>query len=611
MSVPALLVAITLAATPPSLADRPRVDPDAMREAAGGARTIDRYASARAYLHYLEARLAEHDGRLADALAALKLATVYDDEAAELRVALGRVLGRLHELDKAEAEARRAIALDPRAAPAQLLLGQLLAAQKRPGEAIVALEKTLELAPSDREAHLLLVRLHLLGGELARAERAALRMGKAHPNDGEPLRIVGRAAFEAGDAETGERLLRQAATVDPWDFPTRLELAGRAERSGRAPQAEADYEAVLRRDPEQPEALIGAARLALQRGDGSSARAYLSQLLGSAGPDRDARLRAALGWLAEQYPEEALALLKEAASIDARDKRIPYYRGLVLEEQRRWLEAATAYDEVPAELTELRPRALARAAYCLSKAGKGALAVGRLEAAFAAAEGRREALEDVVGFVPDVFRRAGRSAEGVALIEAGRPERTRPEVATALSRALVDAGRPAEAIALYERALAIAPLDPRLVFGLATVLEQQGEVDRSVELARRMLAVDPEDPSALNFVGYVLAEHDRALPEARRLVERALELRPDEPAYLDSLGWILVKQGDPKAGLALLEKASAKLPEDPEILEHVGEALRRLGRTAEARAAFERALRALAQDPNERLRKRIEGRLPR
>ncbi len=579
-----------------------------MREAAGGARTIDRYASARAYLHYLEARLAEHDGRLAAALEALKLATVYDDESAELRVALGRVLGRLHELDKAELEARRAITLEPRSAPAHLLLGQLLAAEKRPAEAIAALEKTLEIAPSDREAHLLLVRLHLVGRDVAKAEKAASRMGRAHPNDGEPLRIVARAAFDAGEEATGERLLRRAAEIDPWDFPTRLELAGRAEKAGKLPQAEADYEAVLRRDPEQPEALIGAARLALQRADTASARAYLSQLLGSAGPDRDARLRAALGWLAEKHPEEALALLREAASIDARDKRIPYYRGLVLEEQRRWLDAAAAYDEVPAELTELRPRALARAGFTLSKGGRHDEAVRRLQAAFAAGEGRREAVEDVAGFVPDVFRRARRSAEGVALIEAAKLEKTRPEVATALARALTDAGRPADAIGLYERALAIAPLDPRLVFGLATVLEQQGEVDRAIELARRMLAVDPEDPSALNFVGYVLAEHDRSLPEARRLVERALELRPDEAAFLDSLGWILVKQGDPTGGHALLVRAAAKLPDDAEVLEHLGEALRRLGRPTEAAAAFDRALRALELDPNERLRKRIEAR---
>jgi tetratricopeptide (TPR) repeat protein len=208
--------------------DRPPVDPEAMREAAQGARTIDRYASSRAYLHYLNAKLLEADGDHEGALEELKLAVVYDDEAPELRLALGWLYARLNVLDKAEAEARRAEKLDPRAHGPHLLLGKLHAAKGRDAEAVAALERAIALAPSEEEAYLTLIRVHAEAGEPAKAEKVAARLSRVQPNDGEAYRLLARAAADRRDAAAEERHLRTAVERDPWDFGSRLKLAAMA-----------------------------------------------------------------------------------------------------------------------------------------------------------------------------------------------------------------------------------------------------------------------------------------------------------------------------------------------------------------------------------------------
>ena len=61
---------------------------------------------------------------------------------------------------------------------------------------------------------------------------------------------------------------------------------------------------------------------------------------------------------------------------------------------------------------------------------------------------------------------------------------------------------------------------------------------------RELLEVNPQNASALNFIGYTLADHGEQLEEAERLVRRALAIHPDSGAYLDSLGWVQFRRGD-------------------------------------------------------------------
>ncbi len=142
----------------------------------------------------------------------------------------------------------------------------------------------------------------------------------------------------------------------------------------------------------------------------------------------------------------------------------------------------------------------------------------------------------------------------------------------------------------------------------ATLLEEMGLTDRAIEEAEKALKLSPDDPTCLNFVGYVLADHNRELPRAERLIRRALDQAPRDVAFLDSLAWVLYRHRTLEALGVMnhcLELAGANI--DPIIFEHAGDINRAAGYPIMARRYWWGALEA-GPDPADRprIRKKLQ-----
>lgn len=116
-----------------------------------------------------------------------------------------------------------------------------------------------------------------------------------------------------------------------------------------------------------------------------------------------------------------------------------------------------------------------------------------------------------------------------------------------------------------------------------------GDPDDAESLLRTLLERQPEHASALNFLGFLLADAGRNLGEARALVDRALALKPFDPAVRDSHGWLLFREGRFDDAVAQLRIAAEQSRGDPEILLHLGDALSAAGSPDLARAVWQRA----------------------
>jgi tetratricopeptide (TPR) repeat protein len=171
---------------------------------------------------------------------------------------------------------------------------------------------------------------------------------------------------------------------------------------------------------------------------------------------------------------------------------------------------------------------------------------------------------------------------------------------------LFEAGRGAQGVAVIERALERKPRSISLLYALGALHERMGQIDKSIQAMRRLLEIDPNNSSALNFIGYTLADQGRELEEAERLIRRALLLNPGNGAITDSLGWVLYQKGDYAQALEYLQRADRVTPGEPVIIMHVGDAYRKLGQVKEALAAYRRAL---AAGPEERVRRQLQQRL--
>lgn len=104
---------------------------------------------------------------------------------------------------------------------------------------------------------------------------------------------------------------------------------------------------------------------------------------------------------------------------------------------------------------------------------------------------------------------------------------------------------------------------------LAYISWENRDIDKCLEYYERSLEKDSDNVTALNGMGYVLAEEGRDLTRALGYCKKALDNSPQNPACLDSLGWVYYKLGLLEEAGKYLKRAEEKLPENPEIQKHL------------------------------------------
>ena len=157
-----------------------------------------------------------------------------------------------------------------------------------------------------------------------------------------------------------------------------------------------------------------------------------------------------------------------------------------------------------------------------------------------------------------------------------------------------------DALKLYSEALEKTPGNVDLLYARAMTGDQADRLDILERDLRTIIANEPDNASALNALGYTLAEKTDRLDEALGYIQQALALEPDDPAIIDSMGWVLYRKGDLEGAATHLRKAWAIL-NDAEVASHLAEVLWAMGQREQARETVKKAL--LVSPDDERLLK--------
>jgi len=123
-----------------------------------------------------------------------------------------------------------------------------------------------------------------------------------------------------------------------------------------------------------------------------------------------------------------------------------------------------------------------------------------------------------------------------------------------------------------------------------STFEREKRYAEAEEQFKKVLASDPEHASALNYLGYMLADQNLKLEEAFGFIKRAVDLDPANGAYLDSIGWAYFRLGKYELAEENLLKASQKINTDPTVHDHLGDLYQKTGRLKLAASNWERAL---------------------
>jgi tetratricopeptide (TPR) repeat protein len=109
---------------------------------------------------------------------------------------------------------------------------------------------------------------------------------------------------------------------------------------------------------------------------------------------------------------------------------------------------------------------------------------------------------------------------------------------------------------------------PLLYNTLAYAAWLQKRHKNAVELYEKTLEIDSDNATAMNSMGYILADTGIDVMRALRLCRKAVDYKPQSAAYLDSLGWAYYKSGEVIEARTWLRRAIDIAPEEEEIKKH-------------------------------------------
>jgi Tfp pilus assembly protein PilF len=127
--------------------------------------------------------------------------------------------------------------------------------------------------------------------------------------------------------------------------------------------------------------------------------------------------------------------------------------------------------------------------------------------------------------------------------------------------------------------------------------EKMKRIEESEAEFRRVLAINPKSASALNYLGYMLADKNIRVNEAVEMIQKALEQDPNNGAYLDSLGWAFYRLGRLDEAEEYLKKAVERVGKDPVVYDHLGDVYFKKDNLKEAITSWENSLAVWRTSP--------------
>jgi tetratricopeptide (TPR) repeat protein len=149
----------------------------------------------------------------------------------------------------------------------------------------------------------------------------------------------------------------------------------------------------------------------------------------------------------------------------------------------------------------------------------------------------------------------------------------------------------------YDRALMMSRNNPNLqaqiYSNLGDLYHKQGKHEESDSCYTASLDIDPNNAYVLNNYAYYLSLRKENLDKAEKMSKRSNELEPGNASFQDTYAWILYQQGDYKKAKDWIEKALSNSAEaNAVLLEHYGDILYQLGNVDGAVEQWNKALDA-------------------
>jgi len=452
------------------------------------------------------------EGRVDEARALLEDAIRNRKDNVDLRLILAEIYRQSDRLPDAERMLRSAIELQPDKLSHRQALVRFLLSDDRIKEAEDTLREGLARAPDSLEAKTALLNLLAVRRPFEVAERELLRFVELSPKDMEVRLLLGDFYSNKGKSDRAAEVYRDIVRIDgsgPQGLGARNRLAAIAVREKRFDEAQRLIAEVLEENPQDNDALVLRADIALSNGDATAAVADLRAVL------RD-----------QPYSVPVQRALAQAY-LQSNDV------ALAEDTLKKAIEVSPGTPQLHVDLSQV-----------LIRSGQEDRALRVLQDAVAQSPENLAAQEQL--FRIQVARADLEGARATAAtVKSARPDLPLGDFLTGL----VDQteGDTKAASASFEAALKLQPGAAEPLTALAGLLVSQGRAEDAIARLRTVSTAQPQNAVARNLLGEVLTSRKR-FPEAIVAFDQAIALTP--AWWVPQRGKALAQLGAGDAGAA-------------------------------------------------------------
>lgn len=555
-------------------------------------------------------------GRLNDAVTEAEERLRQNPEAVEPRRILGRIYSRLigdqrtnkinqEMLRKAIGQYEKIAAKDAKDIETWLMLGRLHKIDQNSVESEKAYKKALETDPNSDEALMGLAMVYSDVGDSRRAIEMLRRAADRNPNP-RTLAALADAHEQMRDYAGAAAVLRKSLELAPNDLNLKKALAQNLAFSNQLDEALKLYLEIAEADPRDLQTRLRLSQIYRQQRNFEKARAALDRAKELDPDNVEVRYNEVNLLEAEGKGAEAIQLMKDLVDSSAKKSYSASERGgrlvmlerlgLLYRSNLRFKEAVETFRKMAELDPEVGPRASAQVIDTLRQAKDVTQAIAEADAA------RKNYPNDrMIGLIrASLLADLGKGEQAVAEMKKLLDGKDDRNTYLALAQVYEKVKNYAEmGKALDEAGKLSQTKDEKeaVLFMRGAMFERSKNFEEAEATFRKVIDLNPENASALNYLGYMLADRNIRLDEAYQLVSKAVELEPNNGAYLDSLGWVYFRKGNLDEAEAYLRRALERVPRDPTVNDHLGDVLAKKGKLKEAVAQWEISLKEWSASP--------------
>jgi cellulose synthase operon protein C len=228
----------------------------------------------------MKARLLLTDHKVDEALAVAKAASDADPRSADAQLMQGRVQVVRGELEPARQTFKQVLEIDPRNVEAQMQLARLHLQRLEIPTAIDFAKQGAQSNPDNLEARLLYIRtLEVRNEDFDKAETELKQLAQRFPKAPGVYNAFGDLAIARNDGAAARRAFDAALKLDPNNVDALSGIASLAAAAGKLPDARALVDAKLAATPSHPGLLFLSAKIAVVAKDWTAAEKLLRRTI--------------------------------------------------------------------------------------------------------------------------------------------------------------------------------------------------------------------------------------------------------------------------------------------------------------------------------------------